>query len=75
MHAYRVGNENALRNNMIWSALRKHASSNILKNVTTKKGKFSDHVFSPYEILCCVYSLESPHRGDSNEYTQLLIFV
>ena len=21
------------------------------------------------EIVCCVYSLESPHRGDSNEYT------
>ena len=21
-------------------------------------------------IVCCVYSLESPHRGDSNEYTQ-----
>ena len=19
---------------------------------------------------CCVFSLESPHRGDSNEYTQ-----
>ena len=23
-----------------------------------------------YEIVCCVYSLESPHRGDSNEYMQ-----
>ena len=22
----------------------------------------------------CVYSLESPHRGDSNEYTQYTIF-
>ena len=22
------------------------------------------------EIVCCVYSLESPHRGDSYEYTQ-----
>ena len=21
-------------------------------------------------IVCCVYTLESPHRGDSNEYTQ-----
>ena len=27
------------------------------------------------EILCCVYSLESPHRGDSNEYTQHTIIV
>ena len=24
--------------------------------------------------VCCVYSLESPHRGDSNEYTQYTIF-
>ena len=23
-----------------------------------------------HDIVCCVYSLESPHRGDSNEYTQ-----
>ena len=27
------------------------------------------------EFLCCVYSLESPHRGDSNEYTQHTIIV
>ena len=25
--------------------------------------------------VCCVYSLESPHRGDSNEYTQHIIFI
>ena len=24
--------------------------------------------------ICCVFSLESPHRGDSNEYTQYIIF-
>ena len=24
--------------------------------------------------VCCVYSLESPHRGDSNEYTQYTVF-
>ena len=23
-----------------------------------------------HEIVCCVYSLESFHRGDSNKYTQ-----
>ena len=28
-----------------------------------------------HEIVCCVYSLESPHRGDSNEYTQHTIFI
>ena len=26
-------------------------------------------------IVCCVYSLESPHRGDSNEYIQHIIIV
>ena len=50
----------------------------------------SNSLFSPYKILpiaqennylmiflivCCVYSLESPHRGDSNEYTQHTILV
>ena len=24
--------------------------------------------------ICCVLSLESPHRGDSNEYTQYTFF-
>ena len=24
--------------------------------------------------VCCVFSLESPHRGDSNEFTQYTIF-
>ena len=24
--------------------------------------------------VCCVFSLEFPHRGDSNEYTQHIIF-
>ena len=28
-----------------------------------------------HEIVCCVYSLESPYRGDSNEYTQHAIDV
>ena len=25
--------------------------------------------------VCCVFSSESPHRGDSNEYTQYTIFI
>ena len=24
--------------------------------------------------VCCVFSLESPHRGNSNEYSQYTIF-
>ena len=31
-------------------------------------GKFSYFIMKFF--VCCVYSLESPHRGDSNEYTQ-----
>ena len=27
-----------------------------------------------YMKVCCVFSLESPQRGDSNEYTQRIIF-
>ena len=26
-----------------------------------------------HESVCCVHSLESPHRGDANEYTQRTI--
>ena len=25
--------------------------------------------------VCCVFSLESPHWGDSNEYTQYTVFI
>ena len=28
-----------------------------------------------YGIVCCVYTWESPHRGDANEYTQHTIVV
>ena len=28
-----------------------------------------------HEIICCVYSLESPHRGDFNEYKQHTIII
>ena len=33
-------------------------------------------IFSIFLIMkvCCVFSLESPNRGDSNEYTQYTIF-
>ena len=27
------------------------------------------------EIVCCVYSLELPHQGDSNKYTEHTTFV
>ena len=35
-----------------------------------KKRIFKEIFLFNHEIVCCVYSLESPHRGDSNIYTQ-----
>ena len=34
------------------------------------------YIFSIYfdMKICCVFSLESPHPGDSNEYTRYTIF-
>ena len=41
-----------------------------------QKKKIFREVFSFYhEIVCFVNSLESPHRVDSNEYTQQTIIV
>ena len=41
-----------------------------------QENKIFKKIFLFYrEIVCCVYSLESPLRGDSNEYTQHTIIV
>ena len=40
-----------------------------------KKTIFKEIFLFYREIVCCVYSLESPHRGDSNEYTKHTITV
>ena len=31
-------------------------------------------IFFNMKVICCVFSLESPHRGDSNENPQYTIF-
>ena len=42
----------------------------------TQDNKYLGIFFLLYHgIVCWVYSLESPHRGDSNEYTQHTIIV
>ena len=41
----------------------------------SRKQILRENVLFCHEIVCCVYSLESPHRGDSNEYTQHTIIV
>ena len=44
-------------------------------SVNSRKQVFRDIFLYCHENLCWVYSLESPHWGDSNEYTQLTIIV
>ena len=41
----------------------------------SRKQIFKEAFLFHYEIVCCVYSLESPLRGDSNEYTQHTVIV
>ena len=41
-----------------------------------QENKYLEIFFLFYHgMLCCVYSFESPHRGDSTEYTQHTITV
>ena len=41
----------------------------------SKKQIFKEAFLFHYEIVCCVYSLELPLRGNSNEYTQHTVIV
>ena len=40
-----------------------------------RKQIFRDFFLFYHGIVCCMYSLEPPHRGNSNEYTQHTIIV
>ena len=56
------------------------ANSNIFKSLrnsstSSRKQIFREIFLFYHEIVCCVYSLELPHRGNSNEYTQHTIIV
>ena len=55
-------------------SLRKHAYSNILKILQPKEENFqirnSDIFHISAQNIHCVYSLEPPRRGGSNEYPQ-----
>ena len=54
--------------------LRKHAYSNILKNLPPKNENFKIKYYDIFHIsvqnIDCGYSLEPPRRGGSNEYPQ-----
>ena len=45
------------------------------KFLTQKNKYLAKFSFFYHDVVCCVYSLESPHRGDSNNYTQHPIIV
>ena len=36
---------------------------------------FRDIFIFYHETVCCVFSLELPHYGDSNEYTNIPLFI
>ena len=43
--------------------------------MNSRKQIFKESFLFCRENVCCVYSLESPHRGDSNKYTQHTIIL
>ena len=59
---------------MKFHALRKHASSNIMKISPPKTESFlikkSDIIHISAQNIDCEYTLEPPRRGGSNEYPQ-----
>ena len=54
--------------NSFFESLR-NSSDSLIKQI------FKEIFLFYREIVCCVYSLQSPHPGDSNEYTQHTIIV
>ena len=40
------------------------------ENNTCIYGYYRENLLFYHENVCCVYSLELPHRGNSNDYTQ-----
>ena len=48
----------------------------LIKAIGQKHNRDKRDIFSIFLNMkvCCVFSLESPHRGDSNKYTQYTIF-
>ena len=51
------------------------ADSNSNSSDRSRKQIFMEIFLFYHEIVCCVYSLELPHWGNSNEYTQHTIIV
>ena len=50
--------------------------ANLNKVIPIARKQIFREIFLFYhKIVCYVYSLESPHQGDSNEYTQHTIIV
>ena len=59
-----------------WKLVRDRCSSSQWGLIIAPSQKHNRDIFSNFFNMkvCCVYSLESPHWGDSNEYTQYTVF-
>ena len=62
------GSFTAADSKLVFESLRNSSDS-------SRKQIFKESFLYNLEIVCCVYSLESPDRGDSNEYTQHTIII
>ena len=59
-----------------WKLVRDRGSSNQwgLILAADQEALLGIHLIFLNMKVCCLFSLESPQRGDSNEYTQYTIF-
>ena len=46
-----------------------------MKKISLSIGNGPDFILIYHENICCVYPLEWPHGGSSNEYTQQYIIL
>ena len=59
-----------------WLVSRDHSNSFLSRYEIfpmAQENKYLGKLLFYHEIVCCVYSLESPHRVDFNEYIQHII--
>ena len=58
-----------------WMIRTRFSVLTVILPIVQKKQIFREIFLFYHEMVYCVYSLELPHRGDSNEYTQHTISV
>ena len=78
--AYKLHVQSNLNSSNVDGSFTMANSNSFFETLWNSSDSSRKHIFIEifllyYEIVCCVYSLESPHRGDSNKYTQHTIIV